>query len=136
MDFERVLEKVKNNEYECHDDYKVVAKFEGSHIFDENMSVKWNREEVERQNKKIDRARYQHNKNIQNCFKNFQNDLADAIIEEYGFNKQEADKIVAIAYEREHSYGYTDVVYCAMSISENYADLLSVHGEEKSNEED
>ena len=105
MDFERVLEKVKNNEYECHDDYKVVAKFEGSHIFDENMSVKWNREEVERQNKKIDRARYQHNKNIQNCFENFHNDLVDAIIEEYGFNKQEADKIVAIAYEREHSYG-------------------------------
>ena len=105
MDFERVLEKVKNNEYKCHDDYIVVAKFESSHIFDENMSVKWNREEVERQNKKIDRARYQHNKNIQNCFENFHNDLVDAIIEEYGFNKQEADKIVAIAYEREHSYG-------------------------------
>ena len=80
-------------------------KFEYNHVFDENMSVKWNREQVEIKNKEIDtleeklKEEYRrlrkiaHDRTIEYIMNNL-NDKSEA----------RAEKILSFAMEEKHSY--------------------------------
>lgn len=89
-----------------------IKKLPTGHIIDEDKSVKWNREQVELNNKK-----YQEEVARLNTLKNKRRDEIRAMIYakiayEVGHNlsEEKAKLIWNLAWERGHSYGISDVI--------------------------
>lgn len=90
---------------------KSVKKVKPDHIFDEDKSVKWNREQVEINNAvyRAEVARLFTEKN------KARDDVINMIIEKIqsevgaSLSKQKAKAIWEFAYEERHSYGFYDV---------------------------
>ena len=99
-------------------------RYADNHVFDENMSVKWNREEAARRNqayKDALRAYYA----IQNeNDKKFQEDLVLAIMNDTNFSRLKAEMIYYKAYDMGHSGGYNEVVNYAMEIADFIYDFI------------
>lgn len=87
-----------------------ISKYSNTHVFDENKSVKWNKEEVERLNKlhNDEAARLSTEKN--NLFNKFVYSVKLYIIEETKVKKITADKIYNYLYSEYHSYGIHEVL--------------------------
>ena len=90
---------------------KSVKKVKADHVFDENKSVKWNREQVE-----INNAAYRAEVARLNTEKNkAREDVINMIIEKIqsevgtSLSKRKAKAIWELAYEERHSYGFYDV---------------------------
>lgn len=64
------------------------------YIFDEDKSVKWNREQVEAHNQEYDRAMKKYHKDLQSGYKNFWTDLRQAIQNGYKFTEAQANVIL------------------------------------------
>lgn len=75
-------------------------------IIDEDKTVKWNREEVQRRNEesklKIQNLRKEENRR----FKLLQNDVTQYIVETYNFSLKKAQYIESRCYEHYHSEMY------------------------------
>lgn len=86
-------------------------KYPSDYIFDEEKSVKWNREEVER----LNREREEKVKELQRA----KNKARDEVMEDIylaiqrevggGIDREDAMKIWDCAYERGHAYGWNDI---------------------------
>lgn len=90
---------------------KNIKKVKPDHVFDENKSVKWNREQVE-----INNATYRAEVARLNTEKNkAREDVVNMIVEKIqsemgtSFSKRKAKAIWEFAYEERHSYGFYDV---------------------------
>ena len=88
--------------------YKPVVKGElnlvdDNHIFDENMTVKWNREQVKIHNDKINQLRSDLEKERERLDKLMHEDIVRYIMGTYGFNMQQAKKIESEVYSDKHS---------------------------------
>lgn len=90
---------------------KNIKKVKPDHVFDENKSVKWNREQVE-----INNAAYRAEVARLNTEKNkARDDVINMIIEKIqsevgaSLSKRKAKAIWELAYEERHSYGFYDV---------------------------
>ena len=88
-----------------------IQKYKAGHIFDENMSVKWNRDKLEEENKKfqdeVARLNTMKNKGLLAVHK-----LVDKKIQEdigHDLPCAAAEKIFDYAYESKHTYGFYDV---------------------------
>lgn len=77
-------------------DVKHVPK---GYIFDEDKSVKWNKEQVEALNKKYDSAIKKYHEELQQGYKNFLEDLKQAIQNDYKFTEKQADVIMEHIYD-------------------------------------
>lgn len=86
------------------------------HIFDENKTVKWNREKVVAENKKVDEFNEKVENNKFKGVNGFSKDLKEAIAYELGFNSKQADVIYRQAWEDGHSSGLNEVIYEAMDL--------------------
>jgi len=89
-----------------------IYKLPAGHVLDEDKSVKWNREQVELNNKK-----YQEEVARLNTLKNKRRDeimgmIYEKISYEVGHNldRKKAEAIWNMAWERGHSYGISDVM--------------------------
>lgn len=85
-----------------------LQKYKAGHIFDENMSVKWNRDKLEEENKKYsdEVARLNTEKNKGFCRVD---DLVYQKIQEevgHGLSEHAAAVIFNHAYENKHAYGF------------------------------
>ena len=102
--------------YEFADDwYKfsckpAVQKYGKAHVFDENKSVKWNKEEVERRNILHDEEVKQLQKEKNILFNKLVYSVKLYIIEETKVKKATADKIYNYLYNEYHSYGMHEVL--------------------------
>jgi len=103
-----------------------LKKVPANHIFDEDKSVKWNREQVERNN-----AEYQNEVKRLNTEKNKRRDsiLTDiytAIQNEvgHGISLEKAKSLWDYAYEQGHSYGIHDVMCNLYEIMDLASTLL------------
>lgn len=85
MTFENVKYNTNQGKYKCESTTRNT--YSEYHIFDENKSVKWNKEEVIRLNREI----FEHNKAVRqekaNARELFDTDLCKAAMEEYGVNE-------------------------------------------------
>lgn len=86
-------------------------------VLDENMSVKWNRDQVQLYNDKIKQARADYKKRCKQLMDELDNDIVELIMQEYGLNVSQAKFITAKAYEDKHSCT-TDYIYEADSLAE------------------
>ena len=98
---------------DLHDKYwslRRKKKYAENHIFDEEKSVRWNKEEVIRQNEKIDDEIKRANDDYSKANDKFQAFLVNHVFETYGFTKEMIKVAWDKAYEQSHSYGFNEVV--------------------------
>lgn len=80
-------------------------KYKVGTIFDEEKSVKWNKEEVERLNKKHEDEVKELNREKNLLYVNLVNSIKKYIISETKVSEARADKIYNYLYAEYHSYG-------------------------------
>lgn len=100
-----------------------LQKYKAGHIFDENMSVKWNRDKLEEENKKyqdeVARLNTAKNKGLlavhELVYQKIQDDVG------HGLSRDSAKKIFEYVYESKRSYG----IHCVCNELENMNELLA-----------
>lgn len=100
-----------------------LQKYKAGHIFDENMSVKWNRDKLEEENKKYsdEVARLNTEKNKGFCrvdelvYQKIQEEVG------HGLSEHAAAVIFNYAYENKHAYGF----YAVRQEMERLIELVS-----------
>lgn len=111
MSLQSVLEDYRNDKYKntMPSPYG-LQRYSANHVFDEDKSVKWNKEQVVLKNKERTDKREEYRKESNKLENQLREDISNAIAEEYGFNKEQADIILGYAYEQHHSSGYYEVI--------------------------
>lgn len=94
-------------------------------VIDEEESVRWNREEVERRNA----VREQEIIDLRNAKKGVQDNLEEEIIhkfaKEYDVPTESVKKIYSYAFLQDHAYGIRDVINTAENLIELFKDIIS-----------
>ena len=85
-------------------------------IIDEDKSVKWNREQIEKENEKIKL----HNEAIKEAKEKgprvFKDDLIATLMGEHGLNADQASRVYRKAYEDGHSAGMHEILWNAQEL--------------------
>lgn len=123
MNFEKLLSNLNDGVYTNNLEYPSRSKFKKlrtDYVFDENLSVKKNREMVLKHNEEIESlyAKYETETNRINDI--FYSDLIKALKNNYSFNDKICEKIFAKAYQDAHSEGK----YSIIQKVEEYADFI------------
>ena len=105
MKYEDIIEKINNGDYDIKNTLN-KKQYPENYVFDENKSVKWNKEEVVRQNEEIKKA-------IKSKFdgqKQFKRDAVQYILSGNKLNEKQAEKTYEKGWEDGHSSGYRNVM--------------------------
>lgn len=118
MEFEIIVDKITRGVY---DRPKKLKLYGDNHVFNEDESVKWNREEVVRRNRKI---KAENRIALENQFKY---DVMEYILSNYEINNNEeiASTIYHMAWETGHSYGFHNVLQEAIEFAEFAETILT-----------
>lgn len=113
MDIEVIKEKWRLGEY-APKPIKLHRVY-SDHIFNENMSVKWNREKAAEHNAKVDMLKEQNRKEAAELSKKLKHDVRCYITENYDLNYATASHIEDFCYTEWHScmsdyFAYIDIV--------------------------
>lgn len=103
-----------------------LQKYKAGHIFDEDMSVKWNRDKLEEENKKfkdeVSRLNTAKNKALlavhELVYQKIQDDVG------HGLSEHAAAVIFNYAYESKHAYGFYAVRQELESLIELVSEIL------------
>nr|DAT58976.1 MAG TPA: hypothetical protein [Caudoviricetes sp.] len=110
------------NSMRCSPDYPELA--EGT-VIDEEKSVRWNKEEVERRNA----LRVQEIIDLKNEKDSVKNSLEEEIVckfaKEYSVHIESVKKIYSYAFLQDHAYGIRDVINTTESLIELFKDIIS-----------
>ena len=112
FDYETVRDREKGGEYKSKIQYPSRSDYpyyKEGHIFDENLSVKANREMVATENAKYDNAFRWYRVSVAAAEKRFKDDLIAAIVND-GVCQRTAEIIFQKAYEDGHSVGMYEVI--------------------------
>lgn len=85
-------------------------KYKEGTIFDEEKSVRWNREEVDRRNNLHQEEVKKLNREKNQMYEKLINLIYQYIIQETKVSKERATKIYNYLYEEYHSYGLTECI--------------------------
>lgn len=99
-------------------------------ILDEDKSVRWNREEVARQNEEIN-TRIKNDKHWHSLEDNAMSDIIKASANDFymqGFSKETLNIIFAKAWEDGHSSGYGDVYSSFRELIDMFVDACKAEG--------
>lgn len=115
--------------FSCKPDEKEFPKYNSGDVIDENKSVKWNREEIE---KRMD-ARTKEKKRLRTLYNEvnnlYENTMIKALAKEYKIRKEEANIIWEKAYEDNHPFGMTSVYNEFCELTEMYEELRKATNE-------
>lgn len=79
-------------------------------IIDENMTVKWNKEQVQQRNKSAKEAMIENKNRQRQALDSIKKDIIGLLTRIYGLNVEQATYIECMAYEDKHSCT-TDYIY-------------------------
>lgn len=104
-----------------------LQKYKAGHIFDENMSVKWNRDKLEEENKKfedeVSRLNTAKNKALlavhELVYQKIQDDVG------HNLSRTAAEKIFNYAYDDKHAYGFHEVRWELERLVELVSEILA-----------
>ena len=99
-------------------------RYAENHVFNENKSVKWNREEAARRNQAYKDALNAYYAIQNENDKKFHEDLVLAIMNDTNFPMAKAEMIFSKAYDMGHSEGYYEVISYAMEIADFVYDFI------------
>lgn len=110
MDILKIREKWESGEY--HHNIVYGIKLKSDHIFDENLSVKRNRELVEEYNANVDALRKEATSKQAELSRKLKHDVCCFITEYYNLDYEAAEKIEAFCSVEYHSnmYSYFDYI--------------------------
>lgn len=121
IDFEQVLQMTRNGEFENKVPYPNTSFLKEGDVFDEEKSVRWNKEQVTIYNDGIKNQRKEYKRGETEAHKLFTNSLISAIMNDTGLSLEKAEIIYEKAYSDGHSGGYEDIISYAVEL----CDLLS-----------
>lgn len=100
-------------------------------IIDEDKSVKWNKEEVQRLRRAFESKVEELNK-YKNLISNaFEDKIIEILAKDNNVSVAESKKIWSYAYSEEHSCGIGTIISCYEEFVSVYADLLKIRKEQK-----
>lgn len=105
MSIETIKDNYKNGEYNPKIPYPKIKKYPTDHVFDENKSVKWNREQVEIENAKQQELLKMYGEEKRRLNNKLHDDVINTLTEDYGLTKDVA-KIVESYVSLEHQDDY------------------------------
>ena len=100
------LSEITKNYYEGWYSYEmeIPKKVWENHIFDEDLSVKRNREMVKEHNDNVDRLNKETRQKQNELDLKLKNDIIKYLVEEYLFSETVAEKVEAFVSEKYHSF--------------------------------
>lgn len=118
--YEIFIEKIKNKEYETKLEYPKLSRYAKDTIIDENQTVKWNREEVERRNDEKSKELKKYRNSIKEGQLSFEKDVVSYIVlsNESMINKEQAEEIFKKTWNEEHSEGRISVLNEALELAD------------------
>lgn len=99
-------------------------------IFDEDKSVRWNREEVQRRAASRERILQDYRNKEQVLLNTAVATIKEFIVQEFGLSHEIADEVYAMANERGHSAGFYEILNDANSYGELVQKVLRIHEKE------
>lgn len=119
-----IINNIENGAYKPTMAYPTERFFKDGHIFDENQTVKWNREKVLSENQRIRNAKeaYRDEENRKN--QQFRDDLLSVLQEEYGLSPACAAVVFSKAEDDGHWAGFHEVVSQAQILADFAVDIL------------
>lgn len=124
---EKILERIKEGYYNSTVEYPKSTRYRENHVFNEDKSVKWNREEVVRKNAEIDKLKADYRDSVNAGIEKFENDVIDYLMNNNSFkNKKIAEKIYFKAYESSHSGGLSEVLNKADDLGDFVYDIIEI----------
>ena len=124
LSYQDIYDALEEGYYNANAQKPKFERYAENHIFDENMSVKWNREEAVRRNQAYKDALNAYYAIQNEKDKEFQEDLVSAIMNYTGFSYEKAEMIYSKAYDRGHSNGYYEVLNYAEEIADFVYDFI------------
>lgn len=124
LTFDDMYQMERDGEFENKVPYPKTAPVLAVHTFDENQSVRWNREKAEAHNAEIKNQHDAYKKGVGEAFNFFYDCLVAAIMQDTGLVKEKSQKIYNKAYEDGHSGGFSEVISHASELCDFVTDIL------------
>lgn len=120
MDLETINEKVYNNEYTVKLEYpkRPEGYKKENYVYDENQTVKWNREHQEELANKYQEELQKYHNVANQMETQFVNDLIEALMTNYKFTEVQAKNIYKKAWEEGHADGLSAVIGFAIDFAD------------------
>lgn len=112
LTIEDVLDKVKNKDYQPKVEYPIRPEGykKENYVYDENQTVKWNREHREELEKEYQEKLKEYNNISNSKEKEFFLDLSKAIHNRYNLSIPTVELIINNSWEKGHADGYDEVI--------------------------
>lgn len=127
MTFDGVRQKVLNEDYvfkgkrpEKPEGYK-----QANYVYDENKSVKWNREHQQELETKYASEIKEYTSKSNAKYKEFYYDVLKVLSEEFRFNAKQAEIIFSRAYDDSHDVGLLGVANRAEDLADMVEDIIN-----------
>lgn len=106
-------------------------KFPKGYVFDENKSVKWNAEEVIRNNEAVQKEVSELQRNRSAAINSAVSEIVKLIVCEFDYkiNEKQAYIIWNLAYEKGHSYGCSEIEIHLKELIETFKAFIAEGGE-------
>ena len=102
MDIAKIREKYNNGDY-THK-YTILVEVSADHVFDENLSIKANREMIEEHNRKVREQRAENRAKQIELERQMRSDVVGYIVEQYELNRKQAEHVEQWVYGEHHSF--------------------------------
>jgi hypothetical protein len=122
MDINQIEIKYLEGYYTYTSDMNVPQKVSSDHVFDEDLSVRRNREMVEEHNQKVDEIKAEIRKKQSDLNKQLSLDVAEYIVENYGLTFDQAKLVESFVYIELHSNMHE--YFAAIDTYAEFADTL------------
>lgn len=123
---EEIRDRFKEGYYNCK--IEVPGKVRECHVFDEELSVKRNREMVDEHNAKVDKLRKEIEEKQNELYCELTKDIVEYIIENYNLNKAQAIAVERFTYSEKHAFMY-EYFSCIDTYAEFAENLISLGGD-------
>ena len=123
MDISEICKKWNNGEYTC--ETAIPKRVSEDHIFDEELSVRRNRELAKEHNQKVIELRTELQKQQNLLYQQLTDDVIKYIQENYNLNETQARKVERFVYQEYHSY-MSDYFCYIDTFAEFASDLINM----------
>lgn len=131
MTFEDIVDTMRNpNFFPKYPKDDSVKLLQDTYIFDENQSVKWNRQKVQEHNELAQQAKKIYRDKMSEIDRWFSEQVQEAIQNEIHVSGKAASIIFNQAWEDGHSNGYHEVIHYAERYCEFIQSILNAMKEE------
>lgn len=102
MDIIEIRNNYYNGFYTCR--MEIPARVKDNHVFDENLSVKRNREMVVEHNQNVERMKKEKMDKQTELYRQLTNDVVTYIVDSYDMSEEQARIVERFVYAQKHSF--------------------------------